>query len=136
MIRTMLRINMGVLALFVFLWGNISAPFAFGELVKDPLKASVSQPQQERAELYVLTIDINGDGLNDALIGENLDKPGYDKKVVPDWEIYLKVQGGYQKTFHTVRFNREYIAWEIQKQVEQELSLSLKPSKEMPWRMK
>jgi hypothetical protein len=67
MIRTMLRINMGVLALFVFLWGNISAPFAFGELVKDPLKASVSQPQQERAELYVLTIDINGDGLNDAL---------------------------------------------------------------------
>ncbi len=85
----------------------------FDNLIKDPLKWVVSQAQEEGAEVYVLAIDIDGDGLNDVLIGENLvTRKNKFMKVELDWWIYLKVPGGYKEVLQSVNFNKEYLALE------------------------
>ncbi len=113
--RILVMMNKAVLllALVILFQQQVCHGYISKRLIKDPLKSSVTQAQEEGAEVYVLSIDINNDGLNDVLIGENLDdKKNEFMKVLPAWKIYLRVQGGYKRVTHTISFNTNYIAIE------------------------
>jgi hypothetical protein len=112
MIRKARVIYAWVLVVLSILSHGICSDFTFDKLRKDPLGYNVmGHAQEEGSEVYLLVIDINGDGLNDALIGQKLEEKNNEyMEITPDWWIYLKVQGGYKQVTHTVCFNTDYIA--------------------------
>jgi hypothetical protein len=94
----------------ILLQGN-SFAFISEYLDEDPLRLFVGQPQEEGANVYVLSIDVNGDGLNDVLI-RTIALEKRDEEVTASWWIYLKDQGGYREVSHDIDFNTDYIAVE------------------------
>jgi hypothetical protein len=87
---------------FLFLTQSIcSAGIFYHDLRKDPVDWYLVQTQEEGANLYVLSIDMNSDGLNDLLLSHARQGESADDEET-DWKVYIKVPGGYKEVCHTI----------------------------------
>jgi hypothetical protein len=107
----MIRIGRILFVGFFLVWaqGICSAGIFYHDLRKDPVYRYLVQPQEEGANLYVLCIDMNSDGLNDLLLSHAKQGESADDEET-DWIVYIKVPGGYKEVCHTIYLNWDYIA--------------------------
>jgi hypothetical protein len=111
MTKMMIQANKALFVGVFLVWtqGICSAGIFYHDLRKDPVDWYLVQTQEEGANLYVLSIDMNSDGLNDVLLSHARPGESADDEET-DWKVYIKVPGGYKEVSHTIYLNWDYIA--------------------------